>query len=71
MNDLVTIVEMRKTLTSMNDRLTSYSSKKEYQRYLENLEHYKKILQGFISRATSEIDDAIGKTNRIINQLTR
>jgi hypothetical protein len=71
MNDLVTIVEMRKTLTSMNDRLTPYSSKKEYIRYLENLEHYKKIMQGFITRATLEIDASIEKTSEIIKQLTK
>ena len=62
---------MRKTLTSMNDRLTPNSGKKEYQRYLENLEHYKKIMNGFISRATDEINHSIEKTNTIIKQLTR
>jgi len=67
MNDIITIVEMRKTLTSMNDRLIPGSSKKDYIKYLQNLEHYKKIMQAFISRATTEIDDSIEKTNKIID----
>lgn len=71
MNNLILIVEMRKTLTSMNDRLTPYSGKVEHMRYLENLEHYKKILNEFITRATLEIDDSITKSKSIIQGLTK
>lgn len=71
MNDLVVIVEMRKTLMSMNDRLTPYSGKVEHLRYLENLEHYKKILNGFMTRAVDEIDASITKSKRIIESLSK
>jgi hypothetical protein len=71
MNDLVLIMEMRKTLTSMNDRLTPYSGKAEHQRYLDNLQHYKKILHGFITRSIDEIDTAIMKSMSIIGGFTK
>jgi hypothetical protein len=66
MNSLETIVEMRKTLTSMNERLTPYSGKAEHQRYLDNLQHYKKILNAYITRSNEEIDIAIHKSYTIV-----
>jgi hypothetical protein len=65
MNNLYSLVEMRKTLASMNDRLTPYSSAREYQRYLDNLYHYKKILNSFTRLSNDELDEAIRKCNMI------
>jgi hypothetical protein len=56
-----TLADMRKTLTAMNSELTPYSSKFEYQRYLESLQHYKKILNSFMTRANQELDASIYK----------
>ena len=68
MNNLHSLAEMRKILISMNDRLTSYSSVKEYQRYLDNLYHYKKILDSFTILSNEELDKAIKKCNMVINR---
>lgn len=62
---------MRKTLASMNERLTPYSGKREHQNYLESLKHYKRILTAYISRLTEEIDMAIDKSNRNIESFTK
>lgn len=66
MNQLETILSMRKTLTSMNDSLTPYSGKNEHQRYLDSLQHYKKILNAYMTNANSEIDAAINKSYNIV-----
>jgi hypothetical protein len=70
MNNIETIVEMRNTLVSLNASLTPYSSKKEHQRYLDSLLHYKKILNTFISRSLVDIDLCIDKSKRIIDGFT-
>jgi hypothetical protein len=69
-SNLETIIQMRNTLTMLNDRLTPYSGKVEHQRYLESLLHYKKILLNFVSRYSFEIDTAIEKSKRIIDGFT-
>ena len=51
----------------MNSKLTPYSCKQEYQRYLDSLKHYKKVLNAYIVRATNEIDNSIEKSQNIIN----
>jgi uncharacterized protein (DUF885 family) len=56
-----TLIGMRQTLCDMNAQLTPYSSKFEYQRYLESLQHYKKILNAYITRANEELDSSIYK----------
>lgn len=66
MADLETIVEMRKTLATMNTNLTPYSGKIEHQRYLENLQHYKKILNTYITKSNQELDDCIEKSYKIV-----
>ena len=71
MDNLESIIEMRKTLVSMNDRLTPYSGKVEHQRYLDSLKHYKKILNSYISRLTNEIDQAINKSISNIDKFTK
>jgi hypothetical protein len=58
-----TIVEMRETLKTMNGNLTPYSSKVEYQRFLDSLTHYKKILNAYIKNQNDELDSLIEKTN--------
>lgn len=67
MTNLYSLAEMRKILISMNDKLTPYSSTREYQRYLDNLYHYKKILDSFTILSNEELDKAIKKCNMIIN----
>ncbi len=66
MNQLETILAMRKTLTSMNDSLTPYSGKNEYQRYLDSLRHYKNVLNSYMTTANNEIDRAINKSYTIV-----
>jgi hypothetical protein len=66
MNDLETIVSMRKTLSDMNASLTPYSGVKEHERYLEHLNHYKKILSNYMSRANMEIDISREKSYDIV-----
>jgi uncharacterized protein YktA (UPF0223 family) len=68
MNSLEVLTEMRKTLISMNDSLTPYSTKVEYQRYLESLQHYKKVVNSTITRLNDEIDKSINKSSDIINR---
>jgi uncharacterized protein YktA (UPF0223 family) len=68
MNSLEVLTEMRKTLISMNDSLTPYSTKVEYQRYLESLQHYKKIVKSTITRLDDEIDKSINKSTDIISR---
>jgi len=70
MNDLEVIIEMRKTLVAINESLTPYSTKIEYQRYVDSLKHYKKILASNTSRAINEIDNSILKSYRIIDSFT-
>jgi len=61
------VIDMRKTLLAMNERLTPYSSKKEHENYLVSLKHYKKILNTYIVRATEELDESIDKSQNIVN----
>jgi len=70
MNNLESIIEMRKTLCAMNSDLTPYSGKKEHQRYLDSLRHYKKILNNYIIRASQELDLSIDKSQDIINSFS-
>jgi hypothetical protein len=71
MANFVTLAEMWTTLSSMNERLTPYSSKIEYQRYLNSLQHYKKILNAHVSRANEELDISINKSYRIVNSFIK
>ena len=71
MNSLQTITDMRNTLVQMNDVITPYSDKKVHSNYLQSLIHYKKILTAYISRLTSEIDEAIEKTNNNIIKFSK
>ena len=57
---------MRDTLRVMNSNLTPYSSKIEYKRYLDNLNHYKKIVNLYITHLTIDLDESIEKTTKII-----
>jgi uncharacterized protein YktA (UPF0223 family) len=66
MNNLDTIEEMRKNLSSMNEALTPYSGKVEHQRYIDNLKHYKNILNTTLFRLISEVDESIEKSYKII-----
>jgi outer membrane protein assembly factor BamD (BamD/ComL family) len=70
MNNLESIIEMRKTLISMNERLTPYSPKIEYQRYLKSLIHYKQLVNTNIARLNEEIDASISKSSDIIHRWT-
>jgi len=63
MTNLQSLAEMRKILISMNDKLTPYSSAREYQRYLDNLYHYKKILDTFTTLSNDELEKAIKTCN--------
>lgn len=65
MDHLDTIMEMRKTLGAMNERLNSSSRLEDYQRYYDSLRHYQKILNRYISKANDELDKAIEKAYRI------
>lgn len=69
MNSLETIIELRKTLTSMNEALTPYSDFYQHQRYYESLIHYKKILNTHLARLNQELDMAIEKSYRIKTNL--
>ena len=71
MNSLESVVSMRETLSIMNSQLTPYSGKNEHQRYLDSLQHYKKILNAYITRATNEIDTAIMKSLSNIDKFTK
>ena len=62
--------QMRDTLIAMNSQLTPYSCKQEYQKYLDSLKHYKKILNTYIIRSTQEIDRSIDKSQNIINRFS-
>ena len=64
--NIQSLIEMRKILISMNDQLTPYSSTMEYKLYLDNLSHYKKILDTFIILSKNELDKAIKKCNNIL-----
>jgi len=66
MANLEILIEMRKTLADMNANLTPYSGVKEHQRYLDNLHHYKKILNNYLSRANMELDISIEKSYNIV-----
>jgi hypothetical protein len=66
MNSLEILVDVRKTLTAMNEQLTPYSNKVQYQRYLDSLQHYKKILNTHLIRLITEVDDSIEKSNKIL-----
>jgi predicted component of type VI protein secretion system len=66
MEPLEILLEMRRTLATINGQLTPYSGSKEHQRYLENLLHYQKVLNNYTSRANDEINRAISKSNDII-----
>jgi uncharacterized protein YktA (UPF0223 family) len=66
MNNLDTIIEMRNTLTSIKESLTPYSGKVEHQRYLDNLKHFKQILNANISRLNDDIDKSIMNSYNII-----
>ena len=57
---------MRKTLATMNTSITPYSGKIEHQRYLESLQHYKKILNAYITKSNQDIDDSIEKSYKIV-----
>lgn len=70
MNYLENLVGMRNTLTAMNNELTPYSTKQEYRRYLDNLKHYKTILNTNLPRLNEEIDISIIKTYRILDNFT-
>ena len=61
------IIEMRKTLSTINSQLTPYSSKREHQYYLDSLKHYNKILSLYMARASDELEKAIDKSQNIIN----
>lgn len=66
MLELKTVLDMRDTLRVMNSNLTPYSSKIEYKRYLDNLNHYKKIVNLYITHLTIDLDESIEKTTKII-----
>lgn len=66
MNNLESVISMRETLGDMNNQLTPYSGKAEHQRYLDNLKHYKKILNTTLFRLISEIEVSIDKSNKIL-----
>ena len=66
METLEVLVEMRRTLATMNAQLTPYSGSKENQRYLDNLLHYQRILNSYASRANEELNRSISKSNDII-----
>ena len=66
MNKLETIDEIRKSLMLMNERLTPYSGKVEHQRHLDNLHHYKKIINSHLIQLISEIDESIEKSYKIL-----
>lgn len=68
MANLEMLIEMRKTLTSMNESLTPYSDMREHKRYFDNLKHYKKILNTYMSRANEELDTAIEKSFDIVKK---
>jgi hypothetical protein len=59
MNKLATIIEMYKTLISLNESLTPYSGKVEHQRYLDNAKHFKDVLHATISRLNYDLDKSI------------
>jgi hypothetical protein len=65
MDHLKTIIEMRKTLGAMNERLNSSSRVEDYQRYYDSLFHYKKILNNYMTKENAELDKAIEKAYRI------
>jgi uncharacterized protein (DUF885 family) len=71
MNYLENLVGMRNTLTAMNNQLTPYSTKKEYRTYLDNLTHYKKILNANLPRLNEELDVSILKTYRILDNFEK
>jgi uncharacterized protein YaaR (DUF327 family) len=56
MDNLETIVEMRKTLNAIKESITPYSNIKEHQRYFDNLLHYKKILTSYVSHSVDDIE---------------
>jgi uncharacterized protein (DUF885 family) len=60
-----TLNGMYQTLCDMEAKLTPYSSKFEYQRYLESLQHYKKIMNSYITRINQELDTSIYKIVKI------
>jgi hypothetical protein len=66
METLEVLVEMRRTLVSMNAQLTPYSGSKEHKRYLDNLLHYQRILNSYTFRANEELNKSISKSNDII-----
>lgn len=68
MNSLEVLSEMHKTLISMKERLTPYSTKTEYQRYLESLQHYKNVVNSNITQLHEEIDKSINKSSDIISK---
>jgi hypothetical protein len=70
METLEVLVEMRRTLATMNAQLTPYSGSKEHQRYLDNLLHYQRILNSYASRANEELNRSISKSNDIIRSYT-
>jgi uncharacterized protein (DUF885 family) len=67
MDIATTVIEMRTTVASMNDALTPFSRREEYEKYLSALKHYKKILDIFTSRVNDEVNKAIEKTNIILD----
>ena len=64
MENLVVVSEMRTSLSDMNKRLTPDSTAAEYQRYLNSLQHYKKILNACLTRLIIEVDESIDKSNK-------
>jgi hypothetical protein len=64
MENLVVISEMRTNLSYMNKCLTPDSTVAEYQRYLNSLLHYKKIINACMTRLIIEVDESIDKSNK-------
>jgi hypothetical protein len=69
MDHLETIIEMRKTLSAMNERLNSYSKQEDYQRYYDSLLHYQRVLNKYLNKANEELNTAIEKAYRIKNEI--
>ena len=69
MDHLETIIEMRKTLGAMNERLNSSSKQEDYQRYYDSLMHYQRVLNRYMLKANDELQQAIEKAYKIKNSL--
>jgi hypothetical protein len=55
MDNLAVLLEMRKTLNTMRDSLTSSSSYKEHEKYYGGLIHYRSILNTHFSSLDKEL----------------